>query len=92
MKGIQEEDALGFRCFNTSLKTRLAVGAVLSFYPVQVLVERDVTCVDLSDEVSLLLGEGVPPLNVGFQWELVVKSHDAIMVGRVPPSASPLPL
>ena len=82
----------GFRCFNTSLKTCLAVGAVLLFYPVQVLVERDVTRADLSDEVSLLSGEGVPPLNVGFQWELVVESRDAIIVGRVPPSASPLPL
>ena len=53
---FKEEMSWGFWCFNTSLETCLAVGTVLSFYPMQVLVERDVACTDLCNEVSLLSG------------------------------------
>ena len=52
--------------FDTNSKACLAVGAVLSFDPVQVLVERDVACADLRDKISLPTEEEIPPLDIDF--------------------------
>ena len=63
---LVKEVPWSFWHFDTNLEAYFAVGAVLSFNPMQILVEQDVAHADLRDKVSLPSGEGVSPLDIGF--------------------------